>query len=409
MRRLVISGMHRSGTSAVARVVNLLGVDLGDEDRLMAPKPDNPRGFWENRWLSAFNDDLLAFLGGRWDDPPALVDGFALSPDLDPWRERAGEVIAEQLTGELAGWKDPRMSLLLPFWRTVVDIEPGIVVLRDPAEVVASLAARDHIPAATAAMLWLRYVIAARHHDPEALVVDYADLFTDLDATVARLVARLGVPAPGLDTRTAIAEFLDRGLRHHGGGMAANGGPPELELAAITYRTIGEGRDRALVAALAVSFQNPAHVAAAAALRKEIAGLAAHRDELIRERDVAVDLRDTAAAHRDELIRERDVAVDLRDAAAAERDAARTALDVRTTELASTEARLVTAVERLETKDEHVARLEATGRRLRTELEETTTRATAAANRADEAEVRIAELSRSRLDRLRAWMGGRSR
>ena len=47
MKLFVVVGMHRSGTSIVSRLLNLLGAHLGPEDDLMPPKPDNPTGFWE--------------------------------------------------------------------------------------------------------------------------------------------------------------------------------------------------------------------------------------------------------------------------------------------------------------------------------------------------------------------------
>ena len=44
---VLILGMHRSGTSALTRVLNLLGVELGSE--LMAAAEDNNEtGFWEH-------------------------------------------------------------------------------------------------------------------------------------------------------------------------------------------------------------------------------------------------------------------------------------------------------------------------------------------------------------------------
>src|SRR4051812_45873084 len=65
-----VLGMHRSGTSAVRRVVNLLGVPIGREERLMPVQADNPGGFWEHLALMEVNDEALARLGGRWDAPP---------------------------------------------------------------------------------------------------------------------------------------------------------------------------------------------------------------------------------------------------------------------------------------------------------------------------------------------------
>ena len=51
MKAVIVLGMHRSGTSALARVVNLLGVSLGRTDDMMQPNEINPKGFWENQSL----------------------------------------------------------------------------------------------------------------------------------------------------------------------------------------------------------------------------------------------------------------------------------------------------------------------------------------------------------------------
>ena len=42
---LVVVGMHRTGTSALTRVLSLLGATLPHD--LYPPGPDNPEGFWE--------------------------------------------------------------------------------------------------------------------------------------------------------------------------------------------------------------------------------------------------------------------------------------------------------------------------------------------------------------------------
>ncbi len=68
-------GMHRSGTSFTARALQLLGVSLGAAGSLMAPGPDNPAGYFENRDIKELNDAVLAHLGGSWDQPPRSSTG----------------------------------------------------------------------------------------------------------------------------------------------------------------------------------------------------------------------------------------------------------------------------------------------------------------------------------------------
>ena len=64
-RVIVVLGMHRSGTSAIARSLELLGVGLGDN--LHPAGFDNPKGFWEDRACLEINEELLRYFGSAYD------------------------------------------------------------------------------------------------------------------------------------------------------------------------------------------------------------------------------------------------------------------------------------------------------------------------------------------------------
>ena len=57
----IVLGMHRSGSSAVARGMMALGMELGE--RLVPVQPDNPTGFWEDKKVVDLNDAILASAG----------------------------------------------------------------------------------------------------------------------------------------------------------------------------------------------------------------------------------------------------------------------------------------------------------------------------------------------------------
>ena len=161
-----IIGMHRSGTSMVTRLVNAVGVELGAHQDLMDSHPiDNPTGYWEHQAVVDLNDRLLESFGGSWDEPPVLGDGWEESWDLQPMRDQAREILADLAgCGDAIGWKDPRMSLLLPFWNTVLPITATVMVHRHPFQVAASLARRDgidveHGATSGLATRWLRGVL----------------------------------------------------------------------------------------------------------------------------------------------------------------------------------------------------------------------------------------------------------
>lgn len=220
-RAVCVTGMHRSGTSFIAGALRFLGVSLGDPARLMRPGPDNPLGYFEVEAIMHFDDDLLAHLGGAWDQPPVLDPEWEHDAGLDAFRVRAGEILDDTFGAASArppviAWKDPRLSLLLPFWRTVAPVSATVVVVRDPVEVVASLGVRRYaVDAAQAASLWLRYVYAAAANDPGHLLVRHTDIFDDLRGTLARLADHLGLAPPDAATEAEVRANLDTGLRHH--------------------------------------------------------------------------------------------------------------------------------------------------------------------------------------------------
>lgn len=159
---VVVLGMHRSGTSAAARLVNLMGFSPGPEDDLLPPEPDNPAGFWENAPLAALNEEILAVLGGEWSAPPRLDPVWQCRPELNELRPRAAAVAASVLSGPRWVWKDPRACLTLPFWLPIFDRKVAIVfVHRNPLEVASSLETRDGFPISLGLALWERYVRTA--------------------------------------------------------------------------------------------------------------------------------------------------------------------------------------------------------------------------------------------------------
>src|SRR4051812_47384663 len=90
---ILVLGMHRSGTSALTRVISLLGAEL--PRRMMPTQDDNAAGFWESLTLVALNNAILSRLQTRWDDwRPVRV------AELDDDRLRIERQLAEALTEE---------------------------------------------------------------------------------------------------------------------------------------------------------------------------------------------------------------------------------------------------------------------------------------------------------------------
>ncbi len=232
---LVVLGMHRSGTSATAGVLNLLGAS--EPQHLMPPTPDNPKGYWESVRMMKFHDDLLHASGTAWDDwAPIALDWFE-SAEAAAARERIPMLLSEEFgEARLLLLKDPRACRLMPLWGPTLlgqGIEPVIVVtLRDARDVADSLQARDGFDVRRGLLLWLRHVLDAEFHtrDLRRAFVRYDDLLTDWRHVVARITAELEIEWPLASEASAheIDQLLDRSLRHHAAGTATPSIPDTL-------------------------------------------------------------------------------------------------------------------------------------------------------------------------------------
>jgi hypothetical protein len=234
----------RTGSSLATRALALLGLDSGAHAQLMEGKPDdNPKGFWEQQPLVDLNEDLLAELGGPWWDAPALEPGWHEDPALEPFRERAHALLAELFPGDREWvWKDPRSSVTLPFWQDIIGPMRYVLTVRAPAEVAASLNARDPVthPWLESTRLYFRLVCAGLEHTAgeDRIILFYEDWFDDFDAQLDRL-SRLVLGSPSEDTRATVRDFFESDLRHHQ-AMSEDGLDPELRDA---WRVLREGTD----------------------------------------------------------------------------------------------------------------------------------------------------------------------
>jgi len=214
-----VIGMHRSGTSLLARLLNLAGVELGSSGRLAPAAEDNQRGFWEHLPLRGVNEDLLQAFGGSWMDPPTLPDDWLRDPRVGPIRARAREILARDFAGaSVSGFKDPRTSLVTDFWRELL---PGrivwIVAIRNPLEVCDSLKRRDGLPSVLAEDLWCTYTRAAllATQPEERVIVHYEHLLARPVEEVTRIARTLGLPEPSAEVRATMREESNGSLRHH--------------------------------------------------------------------------------------------------------------------------------------------------------------------------------------------------
>lgn len=233
-RAVLVLGMHRSGTSALTRGLQMLGVYLGKD--FLNPQPDNPTGYWENRTICDINERLLAVFGLKWEDVALIDDTRWHEPEVEALRAEAIEYLRSAfLSHQIWGFKDPRTIRLLPFWRSVLQLldvdESYLLAVRDPRSVADSLMRRQGMDTVTAHLLWLVYVVPnlSRIAGQPLVVTDYDMLMADPRQQLERIGNGLNIPVTD-NGNTGIEQFarnfLDPNLRHSYFDVSA----PELDL-----------------------------------------------------------------------------------------------------------------------------------------------------------------------------------
>lgn len=220
--QVVVLGMHRSGTSAVTRVLNMMGLWVGPPDSFPPADDANPTGYWEYREVWALNEAVLGALGATWCEV-ADLDLGRLGPLARAHFEARARSIVD-LLDRGGPWviKDPRLCVLFPLWRQAIRRPICVLVHRDPLSVARSLHKRDGSPLLYDIALWELYnrqALAASRGLPRILL-SYRELIDDPMVAARRLhrdLVRLGGPgAAGLQPPSAadlsafVAPSLDR-------------------------------------------------------------------------------------------------------------------------------------------------------------------------------------------------------
>jgi len=156
---VVLSCMHRSGSSLTANLLQRLGMSLGPFE-LIAAAPSNPYGHFEALPFHILNRRVQEWAFGFADDvprDPAVLARFLETrgawpvgrPIPEEWIDEGEQAVRALIeSGPVSGFKDPRTPLVWPFWRRVFerleDVEIVVAnLLRSPHEIAMSLCSRS--------------------------------------------------------------------------------------------------------------------------------------------------------------------------------------------------------------------------------------------------------------------------
>ncbi|MBN1883551.1 MAG: sulfotransferase [Deltaproteobacteria bacterium] len=234
-KAIIVLGMHRSGTSAIAAGLEAMGFALGK--KYVTIQYDNQKGYFENEDVVSFDDHLLQFLNSRWDNP--FFDGRRALADceeheLAPWYEEADAIIRENFSG-YSRWavKDPRMCQLLSFWTSVLERNGYlgtdtyyIHVLRHPLEVAHSQLQRHRKNPGfhyiggdlrQTVLLWLSSHLQALRevNSDNNIAILFTDLLEEPALQMERIIRFLDIDISRDSLKEYLDDFLERSLKHH--------------------------------------------------------------------------------------------------------------------------------------------------------------------------------------------------
>lgn len=222
-KAICVLGMHRSGTSAIARIMNLLGAYIGSPEKLLPPKKDNPEGFWEHISIINFHERLLEKFSSSWDSIFPFPEKWWKQPEIEPYRRELIDLIKKEFADHpLWMWKDPRTSLFLPLWIEVLnelDIDVYYLIsLRNPLDVANSLLRRDGFLKNKSLALWQLYNLSSFYwtNNYKRFVVHYDKLLEDWEQCFKSMLITFDIPWPQNNKllKTTIESFLKPDLRN---------------------------------------------------------------------------------------------------------------------------------------------------------------------------------------------------
>jgi hypothetical protein len=219
---IIVVGMHRSGTGLLTRILQRLGVFMGQH--ITANE--------ESVFFQEVNKDALDLIGCSWRCIDCLPNVSALQKDYR-WlykfiddevtaniaRAHFGLPSADVLADRIIwGWKDPRNSLLLPIWLQVFPRAQVVHIFRDGRDVALSLLNREikreknsdffSLEVKSARFyeyfkLWEKYidriVTVEGGKNTNFVSIRYEELVSHPESKIEELISKLGIESPRVE------------------------------------------------------------------------------------------------------------------------------------------------------------------------------------------------------------------
>ena len=227
---IIIVGMQRSGTSALAGALSKLGVFFGKEEWLYPPDANNREGYFEHRKATILNLRCLDTFQMHPTSFGTMPTNWKAHPIGESLRSELREFISTDFSKKGKwGIKQPVTSLVMPLYNDVFDelgILPHYVLcVRNPLETMESEARLDFGDAyrvmapleKRAVGSWLRYTLGAFVDavGHPLTVVSYEEFLTAPKQVLEQIVSRHEDWEPTTEMWEAAVGSIRTGLRHN--------------------------------------------------------------------------------------------------------------------------------------------------------------------------------------------------
>ncbi|MBD3345539.1 MAG: hypothetical protein GF401_10805 [Chitinivibrionales bacterium] len=209
---IIVTGMHRSGTSCISGLLEKCGLSLGTSHPIHDNKhPTNPKGHFENLQTIAINETILKHAGGTWCTPPPHKNIATIGQQVGHFIQ----AFSKSFNGDIV--KDPRTCLTIDVWEQFCpSIEKIVFCLRNPLAVAKSLNSRDGIPMEIGLGLWFHYVTQFFQGVKKApvIIVEYDNLADNFEFEFSSLISALNIPLSQEEMLERTSGFYEKSLNH---------------------------------------------------------------------------------------------------------------------------------------------------------------------------------------------------
>ena len=200
---VIVVGMHRSGTSALAGMLHENNIIMGEPDTFYPhPGPENLKGFYENFMFRKLNDMLLRTRRYNVKSFRHDISEIQYLPNKRVKSRMSFVITVYNKKYKTWGFKDPRTCLTIKVWLKVIN-DPGNVkiinIVRDVNEIAVSMIKRgDQGGLRKFKKLAIAYQSnfekGVKNH--KFLKIDFKDLISETKSTVAGIEEYLGLSIP---------------------------------------------------------------------------------------------------------------------------------------------------------------------------------------------------------------------